>query len=574
MKILSSFIGMLILILASAAVEAAPTKIIDNGPDASKKVMVVLGDGYAAGADQTKFNTDVDNLLRNGVFGNDFFKENQNAFNVYRINLISAESGVSQKVYDEHGTPNNGADDTVISLTMKNTALKYIWSGSWAHCWLEGSAQTSALLTAALAPIAKYDYLVIILNQDSYGGCGGGGMQIVPRGVTWPVLAHEFGHGVGGLADEYFNSGTSYTGGAVNGPNCSTVVDRNTVHWNRFISPATAVPTTFDPATMDPDKTVGIFEGCGTRATGIYRPVHNCRMRSNSPEFCPVCYTHMKKALRPILDHDFLDAYAGDFTGDGKSDVLIHNGQDLTIYRRNPTSYSLSLLYTVNNIVPAAPGGTTWQPAEHDRYYILDFNGDGKDDVVVFNGSDWVMPYLGLLRSTGSGLECVSRYDGSIGGFWWMTAGDQFYVSDFNGDGKDDLFIFNGANWSITYLGMLRSTGTALAGEERYDGSLPGWSMQPGDRFYPGDFVCDGKGDLYVTNCTNWGPDYRGMLKSSGVGLARVKLFVDYLPGWTMTDGDRVYVGDFNGDGKADIYVFNGTDWAYAYLLMARSTGN
>jgi len=29
------------------------------------------------------------------IFGNDFFLENQNAFNVYRLNLISAESGVS-----------------------------------------------------------------------------------------------------------------------------------------------------------------------------------------------------------------------------------------------------------------------------------------------------------------------------------------------------------------------------------------------------------------------------------------------------------------------------------------------
>jgi hypothetical protein len=74
----------------------APTcsKIVDNGPDGAKRILVVMGDGYAA-ADQTKYNNDVNTLVTNGVFGNDFFLENQNAFNVYRLNLISAESGVS-----------------------------------------------------------------------------------------------------------------------------------------------------------------------------------------------------------------------------------------------------------------------------------------------------------------------------------------------------------------------------------------------------------------------------------------------------------------------------------------------
>src|SRR5215470_19834865 len=71
------------------------TKIIDNGPDAGKKILVVMGDGYAA-ADQSKYNGDVDNLITNGMFVNDFFRENHNAFNVYRLNLISTDSGVSQ----------------------------------------------------------------------------------------------------------------------------------------------------------------------------------------------------------------------------------------------------------------------------------------------------------------------------------------------------------------------------------------------------------------------------------------------------------------------------------------------
>jgi IgA peptidase M64/VCBS repeat protein len=547
-------------------------KIVNNGADSAKKVIAVLGDGYAAG-DQTKFNGDVQTLVVDGVLGHDFFREDHNGFNVYRLNLVSVDSGVSQRVYDEHGTPTDPSDDTITSTTLKNTALGYIWSGSWAHCWLEWGANTGTLINNALTSnLPRWDYIVVILNQDSYGGCGGGGFQQVPRGVTWDTLAHEYGHGVGGLGDEYSGAG-AYTGGPVTTGNCTTVVNRSTVFWNRFINPATPVPTTFGTG-MDSNRTVGIFEGCGTKDTGIYRPVSNCRMRSNLPPYCPVCYTIMKKSLYSFVGHNFSDALTGDFNGDGASDVLLHNGQDLAIYRTNPSTHTLDLVWIANNIVPAAPGGITWQPAAHDQYFVGDFDGDGKDDVYVFNGVDWIMPYLGLLRSDGTGLQGVARYDGVIPGFWQMTAGDKFFVGDFNGDHKADLYIWNGANWSIPYLGMLRANGTSLSGIKRHDGSIPGWIMKPGDQYFSADFDGDGKSDLYVFNGVNWSYRYLGMLKSSSASLSDVHLFSGTLPGWSMTAQDRFMAGDFDGDGKADLYVYNGANWAYAYLLMAKSTGS
>jgi hypothetical protein len=122
--------------------------------------------------------------------------------------------------------------------------------------------------------------VLIILNEDSGGGCGGGGRQHVTSGVSWSVVAHEAGHGIGGLRDEYAGAGPN-TGAPINNRNCSTVLDDGTVFWNRFIDPATPVPTTFAPG-MDSNRTVGLFEGCGTKDTGIYRPVHNCRMRDST----------------------------------------------------------------------------------------------------------------------------------------------------------------------------------------------------------------------------------------------------------------------------------------------------
>ena len=62
---------------------------------------------------------------------------------------------------------------------------------------------------------------------------------------------------------------------------------------------------------------------------------------------------------------------------------------------------------------------------------------------------------------------------------WQMRPGDRHVVGDFTGDGKEDLWVFNGSDWSIPYLGMLRSTGTSLAMSKRYDGTMPGWQMRP-----------------------------------------------------------------------------------------------
>jgi hypothetical protein len=103
----------------------ACTKVIDNGSDANKKVLVVLGDGYPRG-DQTKYNEDVKILITDGVFGHNFYLENQNAFNVYRINLVSVDSGVSQKVYNENGPPTDASEvrgDFVCTAAFGNDML-------------------------------------------------------------------------------------------------------------------------------------------------------------------------------------------------------------------------------------------------------------------------------------------------------------------------------------------------------------------------------------------------------------------------------------------------------------------
>jgi hypothetical protein len=91
------------------------TVLRNAGPPGTKRNIVVLGDGFQAGADQTTYNDWVDSTLIKGVFGHDYYSEDASAYNIYRINLESVDSGVSTRTYDEHGTPDDPSDDTIAS---------------------------------------------------------------------------------------------------------------------------------------------------------------------------------------------------------------------------------------------------------------------------------------------------------------------------------------------------------------------------------------------------------------------------------------------------------------------------
>ncbi len=102
------------------------------------------------------------------------------------------------------------------------------------------------------------------------------------------VLAHEFGHTIGDLADEYFDYDGSppYTGTEPFAANVTRTSALGDLKWAAFLRPGATIPT--------PDGTpgVGAFSGGLHRREGISRPSFMCTMRSLST-FCPVCSNDM-----------------------------------------------------------------------------------------------------------------------------------------------------------------------------------------------------------------------------------------------------------------------------------------
>ena len=556
---LAMLTSMMIPLLGSASAQTV-TELLRSGANGSKINVVIIGDGFATG-DQAAYNALVDTAVIRGVFDekrDGVYRETMNAFNLFRVNAISQQSGIS--TVDANGTVTN----TV------NTFLGYRYSGIWGRCWMEPGPNSNSILQNTLDQLVPgWTYAFIVLNTTGWGGCRRGGQLAITRAGNWSVPAHEMGHLIGNLGDEYRGTG-AYAGGEPGVANQTINTNRTTLKWRQFVNPTTALPTVMPPFTGSAVDDAGLFAGCcGLFVSGIYTPASNDRMSSNTPEFDPVCYDQMQRTTQSEHEYRYRNVYAGHFGGPGHDDVMLHNANSIALYTGGPNQISPAWVRTLPD-----PVWDAYRPG--DKFLVGDFDGDGKQDLFVYNFTDWSMPYFAMLRSTGTSFEGVRRFDRNLPGWGSMTPNDEFHVVDIDGDGKDDIVVFNGRDFSIGYLLLLHSTGSDLTFVKRFDDVLPGWgAMKPNDQFFVGDFDQDKRGDLYLFNGRDWAVGYLEMLRSTGNNFAFVRRFDQQLPGWDdMKSHDQFFVADFDGDGRQDLYVFNGPDWSMSYLEMLRSTGS
>ncbi|MBP3764016.1 MAG: hypothetical protein J6I49_09115 [Bacteroidales bacterium] len=147
------------------------------------------------------------------------------------------------------------------------------------------------------------DHIVIMVNDSTYGGGAIYNFYAVSslHVMAEKVLPHEFGHSFGGLADEYVDEDLSY--GSLHRtkyeplePNITNRVDFSR-KWGDLIASGTPVPTPPNPAVpRDQCGPVGLYEGAGYSATGVFRPAMRCMMRDYAP-FCPVCARRIEEVF-------------------------------------------------------------------------------------------------------------------------------------------------------------------------------------------------------------------------------------------------------------------------------------
>lgn len=260
-----------------------PVKIISRTATPDKAIdIAVIAEGYTA-KEQRKFYRDAKRLAEN-LLTHEPFTKYKSRINIYAIAAPSDDSGISLST----------------DSTWKNTAV-----GSHFYTFYEPRYLTTmnTFKVRDLAALVPYDAIYVLANTSTYGG--GGiynfyALTAADNKLSTQVTVHEFGHSFAGLADEYFYEKQDALDGMYDikkepwEPNITSLVqfDRK---WKALLKEGTLIPT---PVTGENKSKIGVFEGAGYLTKGIYRPMFDCRMRTNkAPEFCPVCQQAVERMI-------------------------------------------------------------------------------------------------------------------------------------------------------------------------------------------------------------------------------------------------------------------------------------
>lgn len=234
-----------------------------------------------------------------------------------------------------------------------------------------------------------------------------------------------------------------------------------------------------------------------------------------------------------------------DFNKDGKSDLLWRNSDTGLNYISimNGTTTSTGSYLTIPAFVDSE-----WKIAG-----VGDFDNDGNDD--IFWHHDSGENRISFLDGTNY-VSTVSV--NTISDPRWKVAG----ITDFNNDGKDDVLWRNSANRRVwLYLMNGRTINNGAGAGEHVAFTSENWDIEG-----VADFDADGRGDILWKHNSNgrvWmylmdGPNVsNGTTQSPGQHVA-----------YTSLNWEIQALGDYNGDGKQDIFWRNNvTGQNHMYLM-------
>ncbi|MFN8517729.1 MAG: VCBS repeat-containing protein, partial [Chloroflexia bacterium] len=198
---------------------------------------------------------------------------------------------------------------------------------------------------------------------------------------------------------------------------------------------------------------------------------------------------------------------------------------------------------------------TAWSTQDYDLY-PGDFNGDGLTDL-LYVARD-TRHLNGIALSDGSGFNTpLQSWGNAYLGIPWSDGTYRILVADFNGDGKDDLFLQRSTPGDH-YVLLTEDGGIgAISQSLPNDAAGLDWSGKA-HRLVAGDFDGDGRADLFLQ--ANDAEGLNAVLTADAEGLFTaaepLQSWKDGYAGfdWAVTEA-QVFAADFNGDGHDDLLL-------------------
>lgn len=263
-----------------------------SGLPAERMDIVVVGDGYTVDELGTAYARDVSRLTswmfgRQSLGASEPFYYLRNLFNVHRVHLASAASGI---------------DDSAAGV-MVDTALDGTdnCAGLGSVCYVDTAKALTAVTTALEGASIVPDLIVVVLNSDKTiehasittdgrfavyagGGASGNPDQVGDRGLR------QLARALAGLAQNDTGTG-AYSG--TEPLEANLTASSTGAKWSAWIG---------DDFANDMQSAVSAYEGGGGYATGVYRPVSSSKLTGElEAPFDPVAREAIVQAVFSVV---------------------------------------------------------------------------------------------------------------------------------------------------------------------------------------------------------------------------------------------------------------------------------
>ncbi|MFP4619909.1 MAG: M64 family metallopeptidase [Bacteroidales bacterium] len=204
--------------------------VLKNGDPRKKVDLVFIAEGYTA-KEWGKFKKDADHFTE-VLFRAEPFKSHEHLFNVYGAFRPSVESGV------DHPT----------RQIFRNTSLDASFNALNLPRYLLVGDRIAMRDVASVVPYDAIIVMANTERYGGGGIYNNYTIFTADDGRSETTFMHELGHGFGGLADEYFSSTVSYEDYYPEGvepteSNITALLDTNQIKWEEHLSPDIPVPT-------------------------------------------------------------------------------------------------------------------------------------------------------------------------------------------------------------------------------------------------------------------------------------------------------------------------------------------